>query len=85
LKNYQVRPFPGAAAIDYTNKTTGGRGSYTQWRSLTSLTVAKGAWSGAYTLQYIGSADDINAAPTDIGAKAPAITYHSAQLKYAYS
>ncbi|MDI4635214.1 TonB-dependent receptor [Pelomonas sp. V22] len=85
LKNYQVRPFPGAAAIDYTGKITGGRGSYTQWRSLSSLTMAKGPWSGSYTLQYIGSADDINAAATDIGAKAPAITYHSAQLKYAYS
>ncbi len=85
LKNYQVRPFPGAAAIDYTGKITGGRGSYTQWRSLSSLTVAKGPWSGAYTLQYIGAADDINAAPTDIGARAPAVTYHSAQLKYAVS
>jgi hypothetical protein len=40
---------------------------------------------GSYTLQYIGAADDINAAPTDIGAKAPAVTYHSAQLKYAFS
>lgn len=85
LKNYQVRPFPGAAAIDYTGKITGGRGSYTQWRSLSSLTMVKGPWSGAYTLQYIGSADDINAAATDIGARAPAVTYHSAQLKYAYS
>jgi len=85
LKNYQVRPFPSADAIDYTGKTTGGRGSYTQWRSLTSLTVAKGPWSGAYTMQYIGAADDINAAPTDIGARAPAVTYHSAQLKFAYS
>lgn len=85
LKNYQVRPFPGAAAIDYTGKITGGRGSYTQWRSLSSLTMVKGPWSGAYTLQYIGAADDINAAATDIGARAPAVTYHSAQLKYAYS
>ncbi|QPF74526.1 TonB-dependent receptor [Roseateles sp. DAIF2] len=85
LKNYEVRPFPGAAAIDYTGKITGGRGSYTQWRALSTLTLARGAWSGSYTLQYIGAADDINAAPTDIGARAPAITYHSAQAKYAVS
>jgi iron complex outermembrane recepter protein len=85
LKNYRVRPFPGADAIDYTGKITGGRGSYTQWRSLNSVTVAKGPWSGAYTLQYIGSADDINAASTDIGAKAPVVTYHSLQLKYAFN
>ena len=45
--------------------------------------MAKGPWSGSYTVQYIGSADDINAAPTDIGARAPAITYHSVQAKYA--
>jgi len=85
LKNYQVRPFPGADAIDYTGRITGGRGSYTQWRSLGSLTLVKGAWSGAYTVQYIGAADDINAAPTAIGARPPAVMYHSAQLKYALS
>ncbi|MEH0168533.1 TonB-dependent receptor [Roseateles microcysteis] len=84
LKNYQVVPFPGAAAIDYTGKITGGRGSYAKWRSLVSLTSALGPWSGSYTVQYIGSADDINAAPTDIGAKVPAIMYHSAQVKYAF-
>jgi len=85
LKNYQVRPFPGADVIDYTGKITGGRGSYTQWRSLSSLTMAKGPWSGSYTVQYIGAADDINAEPGDIGAKAPGLAYHSAQLKYAFS
>ncbi|OWQ83865.1 TonB-dependent receptor [Roseateles aquatilis] len=85
LTKYQVRPFPGANVIDYTGKITGGRGSYAQWRSLSSLTVARGAWSGAYTVQYIGGADDINAAPTAIGAKAPGLAYHSVQLKYAFS
>jgi len=85
LKNYQVRPFPGAAAIDYTGKITGGRGSYTQWRSLNTLTLVDGPLSGSYTLQYIGAAKDINAAPTDIGARAPAVMYHSMQVKYAFN
>jgi len=85
LKNYQVRPFPGADAIDYTGKITGGRGSYTQWRSLTSLTMVKGPWSGSYAIQYIGAADDINTAATEIGARAPGLAYHSVQLKYAFS
>ncbi len=85
LKNYAVRPFPGAVAIDYTGMITGGRGSYTQWRSLSTLTLIDGPLSGSYTLQYIGAAKDINAAPTDIGARAPAVTYHSVQLKYAVS
>jgi iron complex outermembrane receptor protein len=85
LKNYQVTPYAGGNAIDYTGKITGGRGSYTQWRSLTSVQVVKGAWSGAYTMQYIGAADDINAPRGAIGDRAPALTYHSAQVKYAFS
>ena len=85
LIRYDVEPFPGAALIDYTGRITGGRGSYTQWRGMTSLTLMQGPWSGSYGIQYIGSAKDINAAPTDIGATAPAVTYHNVQVKYAFS
>ena len=52
-------------------------------RVFTSLTMARDAWSGSYSLQYIGSADDINAAPGDLGDHAPSVTYHNVQLKYA--
>ena len=83
LKNYDVRPFQGADDINYAGKITGGRGSYTQWRSFGSLTLARGPWSGSYSVQYIGSADDINASPGDIGDHAPSVTYHNAQVKYA--
>jgi outer membrane receptor protein involved in Fe transport len=34
-------------------------------------------------VQYIGSADDINAAPADIGSRAPGIAYHNVSVKYA--
>lgn len=85
LLRYDVEPFSGATRIDYTGKITGGRGSYTQWRGITALTLAQGPWSGSYGIQYIGAADDINAAPTDIGARAPAVMYHNAQVKYAVS
>ena len=47
--------------------------------------VARGPWSGSYSLQYIGKADDINASPGDIGDHAPSVTYHNMQLKYAFS
>ncbi|MEZ0470038.1 TonB-dependent receptor [Luteimonas salinilitoris] len=83
LRRYDVQPFPGAEEIHYAGKITGGRGSYTRWRSLGSLTLAQGPWSGSYTLQYIGSADDINASPGDIGDHAPSLTYHNVQLQYA--
>ena len=53
------------------------------WRALTSLTMEREAWSGSYSLQYIGKADDINASPGDIGDHAPSVTYHNVQLKYA--
>ena len=83
LKNYDVRPFLGADEIHYAGMITGGRGSYAQWRSFGSLTLARGPWSGSYSVQYIGSADDINASPGDIGYHAPTVTYHNAQVKYA--
>ena len=85
LARYEVEPFPGGNVIVYTGKTTGGRGTYSQWRGLSSLTMAKDAWSGAYGIQYIGSATDINAAPTAIGAKVQGVFYQTVQVKYAFS
>jgi len=85
LKNYDLRPFQGADEINYAGKITGGRGSYTQWRSFGALTLARGPWSGSYSVQYIGSADDINASEGDIGDHAPSLTYQNVQVKYAVS
>lgn len=85
LQKYDVRPFQGADEIHYAGMITGGRGSYAQWRSFGSLTMARGPWSGSYSVQYIGSADDINASAGDIGDHAPAVAYHNAQVKYAVS
>ncbi|KLA49188.1 hypothetical protein XEUV685_23070, partial [Xanthomonas euvesicatoria] len=50
LDQYDVRPFPGADVIEYAGKITGGRGSFTHWRALTSLTMEREAWSGSYSL-----------------------------------
>ena len=85
LNRFDVAPFPGGEVIEYAGKITGGRGSYAKWRSNASLTMARGPWSGSYSVQHIGKADDINAAPEDIGARAPSIVYHNASLKYAFS
>ncbi len=83
LENYDLRPFLGADEINYAGKITGGRGSYTKWRSFGALTLGRGPWSGSYSVQYIGSADDINASPGDIGDHAPSVMYHNAQVKFA--
>jgi iron complex outermembrane recepter protein len=85
LKNYDVRPFQDAEEIHYAGHITGGRGSYTHWRSFGSATLANGPWSGSYSIQYIGSADDINAAKGDIGDHVSSLTYHNVQAKYAVS
>jgi outer membrane receptor protein involved in Fe transport len=85
LTRFDVTPFPGGDTIEYAGKITGGRGSYAKWRSNLGLTMARGPWSGSYTVQYIGKADDINASPGDIGAQAPSIAYSNASLKYALS
>jgi iron complex outermembrane receptor protein len=83
LNRFDVTPFPGGETIEYAGKITGGRGSYAKWRSTASLTSARGPWSGSYSIQYIGSADDINAQPADIGSRAPSVAYHNASVKYA--
>ncbi|MFD2365671.1 TonB-dependent receptor [Pseudoduganella sp. GCM10020061] len=85
LTRYDVTPFPGGDTIEYAGKITGGRGSYAEWRSSANLTLANGPWSGSYNIQYIGSADDINASPGDIGARAPSVAYHNASVKYAFN
>jgi outer membrane receptor protein involved in Fe transport len=85
LNRFDVTPFPGGEVIEYAGKITGGRGSYAKWRSTASLTSSSGPWSGSYTVQYIGKAEDINAAPEDIGSHAPSIAYHNASVKYAFN
>ncbi len=83
LERYDLVPYQGGPTIAYAGMTTGGRGSYATWRSFASLSAARGAWSGAWSVQYLGKVDDINAAPGDIGAHAPSVTYHNLTAAYA--
>lgn len=85
LQRYDVRPYAGAEVITYAGRITGGRGSYAKWRGLMSMNASRGQWSGTWTTQYIGRADDINAARGDIGDHAPSVFYHNLQLRYAVS
>ncbi len=85
LQRYDVRPYEGADVIEYAGRITGGRGSYARWRGLAALIASRNQWSGTWTTQYIGRADDLNAARGDIGDHAPSVFYHNLQLKYAVS
>ncbi|WP_319637188.1 TonB-dependent receptor [Stenotrophomonas sp. B2] len=85
LQRYDVRPYAGAEVITYAGRITGGRGSYAKWRGLMSMNASRGQWSGTWTTQYIGRADDINAARGDIGDHAPSVFHHNLQLRYAVS
>ncbi len=85
LQRYDVRPYDGADLIEYAGKITGGRGSYAKWRGLVSMNASRDKWSGTWSTQYIGRANDINAARGDIGDHAPSVFYHNLQLKYAVS
>jgi len=81
LDKYNVTPFKGADPIEYAGMITGGNGSYTHWRSDAALTVRRGPWSGTWSLQYIGSADDINT-DTGPGSQVDAVMYHNMQASY---
>lgn len=82
LREYSVRPYAGANLIEYAGKITGGRGSYTHWRGLGSFSLVAERWSGNYTMQFIGKADDINASPGNIGATVGNTFYHNVQADY---
>lgn len=83
LDRYDLTPFPGGETIEYAGRITGGRGSYAHWRAFGSFLLARGDWSGSWSAQYIGGADDINASPGDIGARAGSLTYHHLQATFA--
>jgi iron complex outermembrane receptor protein len=81
LDEYNVSPFPGADPIEYAGMITGGNGSFTHWRSYLSLDVRRGPWSGTWSTQYIGPADDINT-DSGPGSSVDAVFYHNLQASY---
>lgn len=83
LRDYDLLPYEGAETIHYAGKITGGRGSYAEWRSLGGISVARNAWSGAYTIQYIDAVEDFTAPEGAIGKQVPSVTYHNIQTQYA--
>jgi iron complex outermembrane receptor protein len=82
LHSYEIQLYTAAPKTDYAGKVTTGRGSYLQWRSLARLTLERGDWSGAYSLQYLDSGAQLGVPPEAIGARQESVTYQHLQLQY---
>lgn len=82
LQHYKIQLYSGAPKTDYAGQVTSGRGSYFQWRSLARLTLARGDWSGAYSVQYLDSGKQPDVPPEAIGAQQPSVTYQHLQVQY---
>ncbi|MBB4100441.1 TonB-dependent receptor domain-containing protein [Sphingomonas kyeonggiensis] len=82
LDRYVVEPFPGGAPIIFDGRIGGGNGGYPKWRGYGVATASQDGVSFTWSTQWIGKAQDFNAAPTAIGYRAPAIFYHNAQLAF---
>lgn len=82
LDDYVVEPFPGGAPIIFDGRIGGGNGGYPKWRGYGVATARQDGVSFTWSTQWIGKAQDFNAAPTAIGYRTPDIFYHNAQVAF---
>jgi len=85
LNEYEILPFDGAEPIVLDGHIGGGNGGYSRQQSYLSMNMAGNKWTGNYAIQVIGSGDDFNSSPPDIGAKMDTIVYHYLQGSYQLS
>ena len=82
LKEYVVTPFPGGDDIEFDGFIGGGNGGYPKWRGYGVVTADFGVPELTWSTQWIGKATDFNAAPGELGYKAPNVFYHNVQLAF---
>lgn len=82
LNEYVVEPFVGGAPIVFDGRIGGGNGGYPKWRGYGVATARRGGVAFTWSTQWIGKAQDFNAAPTAIGYRTPDVFYHNAQLAF---
>ena len=82
LNEYVVEPFPGGAPIIFDGRIGGGNGGYPKWRGYGVATAQQDGVALTWSTQWIGKAQDFNAAPTAIGYKTPNVFYHNAQVAF---
>src|SRR3546814_10531539 len=75
LNDYTIYPFEGGAPIQFDGHIGGGNGGYPKWRGYGVITAEKDGVSATWSTQWIGKATDFNAAPEDIGYRAPTVFY----------
>ena len=82
LNEYVVTPFPGGADIEFDGHIGGGNGGYPKWRGYGVVTADFGRTDVTWSTQWIGKATDFNAAPTQLGYRAPNVFYHNLQVAH---
>jgi outer membrane receptor protein involved in Fe transport len=82
LNEYVVTPFPGGDDIEFDGFIGGGNGGYPKWRGYGVVTADFGVPELTWSTQWIGKATDFNAAPGELGYKAPNVFYHNVQLAF---
>jgi iron complex outermembrane receptor protein len=86
LLKHESTPFSGQPTIDKVGFITEDQGSYTEWRSNFSFALMSDKWTAAYSLRYIGAADDVNGSDTDpLGMSVEAITYSDISAAYMFN
>ena len=84
LLTHENTAFAGAETEELLGKITADRGSFAEWKSNLNLTASFDVWQFAYSIRYIGEADDENGGGP-IGRSVPSVTYHDVQVKWSYS
>ncbi len=82
LDKYQIRNYAGAAPVTYDGRIGGGNGGYSKWRGYGVASLGRDGFTGTWSTQWIGGAQDFNALPTQIGYKVGNVFYHNVQLAY---
>ncbi len=84
LSEYSAVDFEGDAAREIAGHIGCCSGGYPEWRALATWSTQGERWSGNYSIQMIGAADDTSA-KTGAGSHMDAVFYNNAQLSYRVS
>ncbi|MBE0362417.1 hypothetical protein PULV_a3049 [Pseudoalteromonas ulvae UL12] len=84
LLKHENTAFDGAETEMLLGKITSDRGSFAKWKSQLTAGVKAANWQAAYSVQYIGKADDENGGG-EIGRTVESVMYHDTQVQYFWS
>ena len=82
LDKYEIRNYAAAAPVIYDGRIGGGNGGYSKWRGYGVASLGRDGFTGTWSTQWIGGAQDFNALPTQIGYKVGSVFYHNVQFAF---